>query len=257
MQLIAIARRDFTAYLNSFSFYVLTAFFLGVTGYFFWSGLSYFSLISFQVATNPEAQVKGLNLTEGVLSPFLSNMTVLMLLLIPILTMRAFSEEKRLGTLELLFSYPISDLQIVIGKFLSLLGLFAVFVFPTISYFYLGGVVSAQFETPTLLSGYGGLFVVGASFISLSMFISSLTEHQAVSAGIGFVILLFFWILGWMAEWVSPALGTILRELSLVEHFYDLSRGVLDTKDIAFFVLFILFFLFASLCSLEVRTWKR
>lgn len=257
IQLVAMARRDFEAYLKSFSFYLLIVFFLGITGYFFWSGVSYFSLISFQAATEPQTPIRGLNLIEGVLSPFLSSMTVLMLLLVPVLTMRAFAEEKRSGTLELLFSYPISDLQIVMGKFFSLLGLVAVLVLPTSVYFFLASVVGAHFEILTLLVGYAGFFLVGASFISLGMFVSSMTEHEAVSAGIGFVILLSFWIVGWMADWVSPALGAIFQELSLVEHFYDMSRGVVDTKDIAFYILFILFFLFASLCSLEVRTWKR
>ena len=256
-KLIAIGWRDVEAYLKSFSFYVLVACFLGVTGYFFWSGLSYFSLVSFQVATNPQADVTGLNLTEGVLSPFLSNMTVLMLLLIPVLTMRSFSEEKKQGTLELLFSYPVSDLQIVLGKFLGLFIVIFFMIAPTIIYFYLAGAVEARFETMTLLSGFTGLFLIGASFIALGMFISSMTEHQAVSAGIGFVILLFFWIVGWMADWTSPALSAVLRELSLTEHFFDLTRGVVDTKDIGYFILFITFFLFATLCSIEVRTWKR
>ena len=256
-RVLAIGWRDFSAYVRSFSFYLLCAFFLGVSGYFFWSALSYFSLLSFQVATNPQASVESLNLTEGVLSPFLSNMSVLMLLLVPILTTRSFSEEKKLGTLELLFSYPISNVQIVAGKFLGLTAVLLVLTAPSIAYFFLAEVVGAHFETQTLLVGYGGFFLVSASFISLGMFVSSLTDHQAVSAGIGFVVLLFFWIVGWMADWMSPAAGSVFQELSLTSHYFDLTRGIVDTMDLAFFVLFVVFFLFASLCSLEVRTWKR
>jgi len=115
-----------------------------------------------------------------------------------------------------------------------------------VAYFYLAREVGAEFENLTLIAGFGGLFLVGASFIALSMFISSLTEHQAVGTGIGFVILLFFWIVGWMADWTSPALGSVFRELSLIQHFRDLTRGVIDTKDIAYFVVFILFF---SVCN--------
>jgi len=184
-------------------------------------------------------------------------MAVLMLLLIPVLTMRSFSEEKRLGTLELLFSYPVSDAQIVLGKFLGLVGLLVIMIAPTSVYFFLSGVVGAHFETQAIATGYLGLFLVGASFIALGMFISSFTEHQAVSAGIGFVVFLFFWIVGWMADWVTPAFGVLLKELSLIEHFQDMARGVVDTKDIAFFILFIIFFLFATHCSIEVRKWKR
>ena len=257
IQLIALASRDLRSWLTAWSFYVLAALFLGVSGFFFWSDMSYFSLVSFQVATNPNLEVRGLNLTEGVLTLFLANVTFIMLLLIPILTMRSFAEEKRTGTLELLFVYPILDVQIVFGKYLAILAILVLLIAPTISYFFLAQVVEAQFEISSLLTGYLGLFLAGASFAALGLFISSLTEHQAISAGIGFVILLFFWIVGWIADWSSPALGRIFRELSLVEHFRDFTRGIVDTKDLAFFGLFILFFLFATFCVLEVRSWKR
>ncbi|MBI4394811.1 MAG: ABC transporter permease subunit [Candidatus Omnitrophica bacterium] len=256
-KVIAIAARDLKSWLHSFSFYLLAVFFLGVAGYFFWSGLSYFSLVSYQVATNPKLQVVSLNLTEGVLSSFLASLAAVLLLLIPVLTMRSLAEEKSQGTLELLFTYPISDVQIVIGKFLSLLALVFLLVSPTIAYFFLARAVGAKFETVSLLTGYGGLLLVGASFVALGLLMSSLVERQAVSAGIGFAILLFFWIVGWMAEWTSPTLGIVFKEMSLVEHFRDLGRGIVDTKDLAFFILFISFFLFATLSTLEIRTWKK
>ena len=256
-KIIALTSRDIKFWLNAFPFYLLTAFFLGVTGYFFWSELSYFSLVSFQAATNPDIQVRSLNLTENVLGLFLANIAFLMLLLIPILTMRSFSEERRLGTLELLFSYPVSDFRIVFGKFLALLIILLLLILPTVFYFLIAQLVGAQFEMSALATGYIGLFLVGASYAALGMFMSSLTEHQAVSAAIGFAILLFFWVVGWMADWTSPTLGRIFQELSLVEHLRDLTRGVVDTRDIVFFVLFIVFFLFATLCALEVRAWKR
>lgn len=256
-KVITIASRDIQSWLHTFSFYLLVTFFLGVTGYFFWADLNYFSLVSFQVAANPAAEVKILNVTDGVLSPFLANITFLLLLFIPLVTMRSFAEEKKLGTLELLCTYPVSGFQIVLGKFLALLSVLAFFIFPTVLYFLMARFIEARFELSSLVTGYFGLFLVIASFAALGMFVSSMTEHLAVSAGIGFAILLFFWIIGWMAEWTSPVLGAIFRELSLVEHFRDLTRGIVDTKDIAFFVLFIVFFLFGTLCTLEVRTWKK
>lgn len=256
-KIFAVAGRELRSYFNSFSFYLLATFFFGVTGYFFWSNMSYFSILSFQAATNPASRVGGLNLMEGVFSPFLANVAVLLLLLIPILSMKSFAEERKQGTIELLFCYPVSPFQVLLGKFLSLLGLVAFLILPTVVYYPLAKVVGAHFETQTLLTGYLGLFLVGASFASLGIFTSSITDHQAVSAGIGFAILLFFWIVGWMAEWTSPALAVIFRELSLIEHFRDLTRGVLDTRDLAYFILFIVFFLFASLNVVEIRTWKR
>ena len=257
MKMFAVMGRDVKACLNAFSFYLTALFFLGVAGYFFWSDVCYFSLVSFQAATNPAAQVDHLNLTEGVFSPFLLNVGVLLLLLVPILTMRSFAEERKMGTLELLFTYPVSNLEILAGKFLAVMALLFILVLPTASYFPLAGATGAKFELSSMVSGYLGLLFLGASFTALGIFLSSLTDNQAVSAGIGFVFLLFFWIAGWIADWSNPALGNIFRELSLVEHFRDFTRGVMDTKDIAYFVLFVVFFLFAALSSIENRTWKR
>ncbi len=256
-KILAVAGRELKSYLHSFSFYLLAAFFFGVTGYFFWSTLSYYSLLSFQVATNPVSRVSALNLTEGVVSPFLANVAVLLLLLIPVLSMKSFVDERKQGTIELLFSYPVSPFQVLAGKYLAMLVLAACLIFPTLVYYPLAGAVGAHFETETLVTGYLGLFLVAASFAGLGIFTSCLTDHQAVSAGIGFSILLFFWIVGWMAEWTSPALAVVFRELSLIEHFRDLTRGVLDTGDLAYFVLFIVFFLLMALSVIELRTWKR
>jgi len=256
-KVIAILERDLKSYLSTFSFYLILAFFSVLTGYFFWSGMSYFSLLSFQAASSPTAEIIGLNLTEGVLAPFLGNVAVLLLLLIPILTMRSFSEERKLGTLELLVTYPVTDFQIVLGKFLAMVGILSILILPTMFYFLLAGLIGAKFELASLLISYLGLFLVGVSFLSLGLFVSSLTEQQSVSAGIGFVLLLFFWIVGWMAEWTSPTLGMIFRELSLTEHLKDLMRGIVDTKDLSFFILFSGTFLFGTLCALEVRNWKR
>jgi ABC-2 type transport system permease protein len=254
---LAVCGRDLRSYLNTFSFYLLVMMFIGITGYFFWSTISYYSLLSFQASTNPAYVVNRLNLTEGVLSPFLLNMSALLLLMMPILSMRSLAEERKMGTLELLLSYPITDVQMVLGKFLALACLLAILIAPTITYFFIAEYAGARFEYASIVTGYAGLYLVGLSFLALGLFTSSLTDQQAVSAGLGFVVILFFWVVGWMAEWTSPALGSIFKELSLVEHFKDLTRGVVDTRDILFFVLFAVFFLFATLNVVETRSWRR
>jgi len=257
LKALAIGGRDLKSYLNSFSFYLLAAFFLGISGYFFWSNLSYFSLVCFQAAANPESQLIELNLMERVFSPFLANLGVLLLLMVPVLTMRSFVEEKKSGTLELLFTYPVSNVDIVFGKFLGALILVFILFVPTMTYYSMATVVGAKFEVNSVLTGYLGLALMSASFVSLGIFVSSLTENQAVSAGVGFTLLLFFWVGGWIADWSTPGAGRVFHELSLIDHFRDFSRGVIDTRDVAYFVLFTVFFLFSTFCSLEVRTWKR
>ena len=166
-KVVAVMGREVRFYLNTFAFYFVLALFAAIAGYFFWSSLSYFSLVSFQVATNPSTQVKGLNLVEGVASPFLLNVSALMLLVIPILAMRSFAEERQSGTLELLVTYPISDIEIVMGKFLALAALLFLLVSPTVSFFFLAQAVAPHFEAVSLAMGYLGLFLVGASFVSL------------------------------------------------------------------------------------------
>ena len=257
LKTLAITGREVKTSLNSFAFYLSVMFFLGVSGYFFWSNMCYFSLISYQVATNPAVQANRLNLTESVFGPFLANVSVLLLLFVPLFTMRSFAEECKMGTIELLFTYPVSNLQILMGKFCAIVILLLILVAPTLVYYLFAHQVSAKFELNSLITGYLGLFLVGAGFTALGIFISSLTDNQAVSAGIGFTLLLFFWISGWVADWTSPMIGHLFRELSLVEHFRDFTRGVVDTKDVAYFILFIAFFLFATLCSIEIRTWRR
>ncbi len=258
MKLFAVMDREVRAYLGQFSFYLMVAFFLGISGYFFWSDVMSFGWYSGEVSANPRGiDPTTFNLTDGVFVPYLVNASVFLLLLIPVLTMRSFSEERKTGTLELLFTYPVRDLDIVLGKYLSILFLVAVLIFPTLIYYPIGIAVGARFETTTLLTGYLGLFLMGASFAALGLFVSTLTDNQTVSAGICFVLILFFWVVGWAAEWAMPSVGVVFRELSLVDHFRDFSQGIVDTKDLMFFALFILFFLFSTLSVLEVRNWKR
>ena len=254
---MTIALKDLRSYYHSFSFYFLFAMFAAISGFFFWLALNHFALASFQAQTTQDIALRAVNMTDGVISPFIGNLCALALLVIPILSMRAFSEERKAGTLELLVTYPVSDFQIVLGKFVALMTLFLFMILPTTFYFLMAAVIRAKFEVLSLVSGYAGLWLVAMSFASLCLFVSSLTSEQVVSTGIGFLLLLFFWIVGWIAEWVNPSIGFIFRELSLVEHLRDFSRGIIDTKDVAFYLIFVSFFLFATLSVLEVRSWKR
>lgn len=190
---LAIARREIRSFTQTFSFYVLEAFFLGIAGYFFLANMSFFSINSVQAAAYQHASMKQLNLVEWVLSPFLANVCVLLLLAIPIFSARSFADESKQGTLELLYTYPISDLEILAGKYLALLVLILILISPTFLYFPLASPVKAHFEMNAVMTGYLGLFLLGASFAALGLFVSSLTHNQVVSSGIGFALILFFW----------------------------------------------------------------
>jgi ABC-2 type transport system permease protein len=195
-----------------------------------------------------------LKLTDYLLAPFLSNLTVTFLFLLPLVSMRSFSEEKKSGTIEMLFTYPFTDLDILLGKFFACLTLLAVMVAGAALYpLTLAGVASLPWAS--LLLGEGGLFLLGASFLALGIFTSTLSENQVVSAVLGFGALLLLFILDWVAQGGGPMSG-FLGELSVMGHFKDLAKGLLNLKDLTYFIFFIVFFLFATLRVLESKKWR-
>jgi len=178
-----------------------------------------------------------------------------MLLLIPLLTMRLFAEEKKLGTIELLFTNPIRDVEIVLGKYLACFTVFFLMLVLTILYPILLEVVYSL-EIAPLAAGYLGLLLLGASFIACGTFISSLTENQIVAAMSTVGVLVFFWFIDWNEGIAGEKAVQILHQLSLFEHFSNFSKGVIDIADIAYYISLIAFFLFLTLRSLESRKWR-
>jgi ABC-2 type transport system permease protein len=251
---LAVAKREIRAYFTSPLAYVVIGMFLLISGYFFYSIFAYFNLVSFQAMSDPYF-AQQLNLTEGVLRPLVHNMTVIMLLMLPILTMRLFSEEKRMGTIELLLTLPVRDVEVVVGKFAAAMGVLAVMLGATAVY----PLLMAAFgdpETGPILTGYLGLLLLGGSFLSLGIFVSSLTENQIVSAVATFGTLLLLWVIGWAATFASPEVGSVLSEISVIDHFENFAKGVLDTKDVVFYLVFSALFLFLTVRSVESQRWR-
>ncbi len=245
----AVFKRELYAFFASPIFYVVGAIFLILTGYFFYTSVAYFSLISFQAAQNPQAG--GLvNLNEMVVKPLFDDMSIILLLIVPLLTMRLFAEEKKTGTIELLLTYPLREGAVVLGKFLAtlfivfiLLALTAINVF-MISQF---GVV----DWGPILTGYGGLILLAAGFISLGLFASALTQNQIIAAILGFGALLMFWIIGWAGSVSGPGIAQVVNYLSLLEHLEPFTKGVLDTRDLIYYLNFSAFFIFLTLRYLD------
>jgi ABC-2 type transport system permease protein len=182
-------------------------------------------------------------------------MRLVTMLVLPLVTMRLFAEEKKLGTMELLWTYPVRDGEIVAGKFLAAWLCFLVLLLPTV----INPLVFYQFhafDLGPLLAAYFGLLLLGTAFIACGMFVSSLTENQVVCAMVTYGILVFFWFLTWNEEAANQQFLTLLLGLSLFDHFYNFSRGVIDTRDVVFFVLFISLFVFLTQQSLAARKWR-
>jgi ABC-2 type transport system permease protein len=169
--------------------------------------------------------------------------------------MRLFAEEKKLGTIELLWTYPLKDPHIILGKFLACFVVYVLMVVGTFVYPLLLSTVHSFAWGPPL-AGYLGVVLLGASFIACGTFISSLTENQVVSAMSTYGVLVFYWFLTWNEEALGPQLISYVSRFSLFDRFEDMSKGVINTKDVAFFVLTTLIFLYLTLQSLESRKWR-
>ena len=254
MKIWAIFKKEMRLYFTSPVAWVVFTIFLLIAGYFFYSIFAFFTLASMQSAMNPQMG-RDLNVTDSVMRPLFSNISVILLLLMPLVTMRLFAEERRSGTIELLLTYPVRDGAVLAGKYLAALGLYAMMIALTLLY---PGIVVyfARLEWGPILTGYLGLLLMGATFIAVGVFASSLTENQIVAAITTFGALLIFWILGWSADYAGGTAGKVLQFLSILEHNDSFSKGVLDTKDVLYYLNFTVLALFLTLRSLEARRWK-
>ena len=254
MKIWAIFKKEMRLYFTSPVAWVVFTIFLLIAGYFFYSIFAFFTLASMQSAMNPQMG-RDLNVTDSVMRPLFSNISVILLLLMPLVTMRLFAEERRAGTIELLLTYPVRDGAVLAGKYLAALALYAIMIALTLLYPAIV-VYFARLEWGPILTGYLGLLLMGATFIAVGVFASSLTENQIVAAITTFGVLLIFWILGWSADYAGGTAGKVLQFLSILEHNDSFSKGVLDTKDVLYYLNFTVLALFLTLRSLEARRWK-
>jgi ABC-2 type transport system permease protein len=249
-----IAKKEIKTYFTSPIAYAVIAVFLVLVGFFFSSALSWFNSQAIQMAQNPY-YAQQMNINQMVYTPLFHNMSIILLLMLPLLTMRLFSEEKKTGTDELLFTSPVSVGQIILGKYLAALAVLAAMLALTA----LLSIFSFAFgnpELPQILNGYLGLLLMGAAFIAAGVFFSSLTENQIVSAILTFGALLLFWILNWAAYSASGMWKDVLNYLSIFQHFDDMTRGVLDTKDVVYYASFAFLGLFLTHSVIQSRRWR-
>jgi ABC-2 type transport system permease protein len=245
----AVFRRELYAFFASPIFYVVGTIFLILSGYFFYNSVAYFSLISFQAAQNPQMGGQ-VNLNEMVIKPLFDDMSIILLLIVPLLTMRLLAEEKKNGTVELLLTYPIWEVAVLLGKYLATLLVILVLLASTFIYMLmLAGF--GRLEWGPVLTGYGGLGLLAASFVSLGLFSSALTQNQVIAAVIGFGALLMFWIIGWIGSIAGPVVNQTVHYLSLLDHLEPFSNGVLDTRDLMYYLNFSVFFIFLTLRYLD------
>jgi len=252
---LAIARREIESYFGSPIAYAVMFSFTLLVGYFFYSLVMWFNAQAMQMAQNPY-YAQQVNINEMVFSPLFHNISIVLIFVVPLMTMRLLAEEKKTGTDELLYTSPLKVGEIILGKYFAglillavLLGLTAVL---SVFVFALGNP-----EIMPWLTGYLGLFLMGAAFIAIGLFYSSLTDNQIVAAVLTLMTLLLFLLLNWVSSLGSGAAWSrVVTYLSFSEHFEDLTRGIIDTKDIVYYLSVSFFGLFLAHSVLQSRRWR-
>ncbi len=250
---LAIAHRELRSYFASPIAYIVLGFFALLFGWFYVGILDWFVRQGMQMGMGMGPQ--SLNVNQQMIRPLLLNMTVVFLFLLPLITMRTYAEEKRSGTIELLLTSPLTDVQIVVGKFLGALGLYAAMLLISMIHFALL-FAFGQPEWKPLVTAYLGLLLFGGCFIAAGLFISSLTRNQIVAGAATFGVFLLLWVIDWIGESLGPNAAAVLKYMSMTEHLDDFIKGVVDTKHLVYYVSFIAFGLFLTVRSVDSERWR-
>lgn len=251
-----VASKETRTFLNSWSGVFVFFFFYLVSGIFFSLSVLSYARISMESLKEGYQTIEGLGLTRYVFSGLFLNMSAVLLFLVPIITMRSLAEERKLQTLELLYTYPLSDFDIAVGKFLGLVWIFELLFLPTLGYLWVIHGLGGVFDWGPILTAYLGFWLLGNAFLSLGLFVSSLTENQVVSAVVTFAGLLVVWMLEWVGSAVGGAGAVFFKAVSPFAHYRDFTLGILDLSHVVYFLLFHFFFLFLTMRSIETRHWN-
>jgi len=248
-----IWRKELNSYFASPIAYLLLTMFALVFGFFFWNALGIFVLMGM------EAQMRGqmfpMNINEQVIRPLLSNASVIGLFFIPMITMRLFAEEKRSGTIELLTTSPIRDIEVILGKWLAALSLYAcMLLFTALNFAFLFKYGNPDWKP--LAIGYLGLLLQAGGLLAIGTFISTLTKNQIIAGAATFGVCLLLWVLEWVSGYETATWAQVMAYLSVVTHFESFAKGVLDIKDAVFYLSVIFVGLFFTARSMESLRWR-
>ena len=250
--ILAIVRKEWRGYFASPIGYVVIGMYALVFGYFYTVYLSWFLRQSMQ---GPQMGGGPMNVNQQMIRGVFDNSMVIFLFVVPLITMRAYAEEKRSGTIELLMTSPITDFQIVMGKFLGAMSLYGAMLGITLIHI----AVLFAYGNPEwkpILTGYLGLVLLGGCFVSVGLFFSSLTKNQIVAGMFTFVVLLLLWVIGWIGNFSGPTVERLTSYLSLTSHVDDFLRGVIDSQHIVYYLSFITFGLFLTAKAVDSERWR-
>jgi ABC-2 type transport system permease protein len=248
-----ICRKELRTYFVSPIAYILLAMFAIVFGWMFWNAIGQFAYYSLQ--SQMSGQSFPMNINEEIILPLVSNVSVIGLFFIPMITMRLFAEEKRTGTIELLATSPVNDWEIILGKWLAAVLMYsAILLLTALNFVFL--FKYGQPDWKPLATGYLGLLLQGCALLALGTFISTLTRNQIVAAAITFGLCLLLWVLPWAGSYESAMWAQVLSYMSVVIHFESFSKGLLSSKDAIFYVTVTYLALFFTARSMESIRWR-
>jgi ABC-2 type transport system permease protein len=251
--ILAIAQKELKAYFASPIAYIVIGFFVLLFGYFYWALLLFFNQQSMRAMGLEGGPTQNVN--EQLIRPLFLNASVVLLFILPMITMRTYSEEKRSGTIELLLTAPLTDFQIIMGKFLGALALYAAALAVTL--LHVGALFAfGKPEWIPIVTSYLGMLLMGGCFISVGLLISSFTRNQIVAGMVTFAVFLLLWVINWVGSFTGPTTQAVLDYLSITNHLDDFTRGIIDTKHLIYYVSFIAFGLFLTARSVDTERWR-
>lgn len=251
--IFAICGKEIKSYFASPIAYLLLTIFSVLFGYFLFAYTQRFIQMGMQMQMRGGGQP--MNVNDISIIPALSTASVIILFLIPMISMRLFAEETRQGTMELLLTSPIHDVEIVIGKWLGSMAMYGSMLLLSM----LGVALLYNYGTPDtkpLLVAYLGLFLQGGALIAIGTFISTTTKNQIVAAGATFAICLLLWVLDSVSSFGQSDLLKAVAYASVLSHLEPFLRGVIDSKDIIFYLTMIFLGLFLTTRSIESLRWR-
>jgi len=248
-----ICRRELNSYFSSPIAWLLLTMYSIIFGYFFWN------LVSLFIQQGMEMQMMGqpttMNVNEQIISPLLANNAFLEILFIPLITMRLFAEEKRNGTIELLATSPVRDIEIILGKWFAALILYCwLLLYTGLNFAFLFRYGNPDWKTT--LVAYLGLILQGAALLAIGTFISTLTRNQIIAGALTFGACLLLWVFAWVTSYNSAAWASVLSYMSVLPHSESFDRGVLELKDAVYYVSVIFLGLFLTNRSMESLRWR-
>jgi ABC-2 type transport system permease protein len=248
---LAVAGKELRAYFHSPIAYLVMTVYAAICGFVFYSSTAFFVIESFRVQAMGGMGMPPISLNENIIRPILAGvLTVVLLFLIPLITMRLYAEEKRSGTIELLLTSPLTDLEIILGKFLGSLILFAILEALTFLYFVVLFIYGNPNAKP-LLANALGLLLYGAALLALGMWISTFTKNQIIAGAVGLAAFLLLYLLDWVTAYSTSTVGQVMSYLALTTHFDNFSKGVIQLSDVVYYLSVILLGLFLTARSME------